>query len=141
VPMAWKAALVGSIRHRANKAERCERVELAEIAAALQAFSELVVVSDPAAARAIQTVVACVVAQVDSETDPSLVMLVPPGTPLEGREWYTCTKCGRKFAAKTAPRDGECWTCMRAEYVKTGFNQGKLNLYPVKRIRARYGKS
>lgn len=67
-PLELRQSLKGSIRHRANKAQRCEAPELLLIGAALMAWSEVLVVFDPSAARKLQAAAECCHSLHDSET-------------------------------------------------------------------------
>lgn len=109
-PPAFAHAIAGSIRHRGNKVERCERVELREIAAALRAFAEIVVVCDAHMARGIQSVAACVDAQLDAEDVTAPTELVAHA-PLPDREWKRCASCRKQFLFKGPPDGAVCFVC------------------------------
>ncbi len=122
-PPAFAHAIAGSIRHRGNKVERCDVGELREIAAALRAFAEIIVVCDAHMARGLQSVAACVDAQVDVEVQAAPLgrfaaaraALGDVGEALD-RVWYECGACQKQVLLSGPPSGGTamCWHCVRA---------------------------
>jgi len=114
-PPAFAHAIAGSIRHRGNKVERCDAAELREVAAALRALAEVLLVCDARMARGLQGVAFCVETQLDKETHVDVeethahVESLFDGSEGE-HEWRVCSECRRSYIRK--PHDNApCWWC------------------------------